>query len=300
VVGGDAAGRQILTEMSAAGMDTRFVRTHPALRTIFSICFMYPDGSGGNITSSNSAAAALSVDDLRAAAPYMKAAGARGIALCAPEVPLPLRRDFLKLASDCGNYRVCSFVLGEIEEARKMGLIDLSDLLALNEEEASALLGDGPGHVLEERMLAQRSAALTLTLPRLRVIVSAGRRGAYGFEGGHSQHCPAPVVQPISTAGAGDALLAGVLCGLAAGIQFIIPNECGTDSFSGRTLRTALDLGVLNGSFSVTSPHTIHPDAAMEKLLAFAGSHGASISESLRSACHECEPSFRESVPNVP
>jgi sugar/nucleoside kinase (ribokinase family) len=300
VVGNDAAGQQILTELSAAGMETRFVRTHPALRTPFSVCFMYPDGSGGNITSSNSAAAALSVDDLRAAAPYMKAAGARGVALCAPEVPLPLRRDFLKLASDCGNYRVCSFVLGEIEEAQKMGLVDLADLLALNEEEASALLGDGPGHILEERLLVQCSAALTQTLPRLRVIVSAGRRGAYGFEGGRSQYCPAPVIQPISTAGAGDALLAGVLCGLAAGIPFIVPNEFGTDSFSGRTLRTALDLGVLNGSFSVTSPHTIHPDAAMENLLAFAGSYGASISESLRSACYEFEPSFRESVPNVP
>ena len=300
VVGSDAAGSQILTEMSAAGMDTRFVRNHPALRTPMSICFMYPDGSGGNITSSNSAAAALSIDDLRAAAPYMRAAGARGIALCAPEVPLALRRDFLELASDCGNYRVCSFVLGEIEEARKMGLIELADLLALNEEEASALLGDGPGHVLEERLLAQRAAALTLTFPRLRVIVSAGRRGAYGFEGGHSQYCPAPVVQPISTAGAGDALLAGVLCGLAAGLPFIIPNECAPGSFSGRTLRTGLDLGVLNGSFSVTSPHTIHPDADMEKLLAFAELHGASIGESVRSACHEYEPTFRESVPNVP
>ena len=261
---------------------------------------MYPDGSGGNITSSNSAAAALSIDDLRAAAPYMIAAGARGIALCAPEVPMPLRRDFLDLASDCGNYRVCSFVLGEIEEARKMGLIELADLLALNEEDASALLGDGHGRVLEERLLAQRAAALTLTFPRLRVIVSAGRRGAYGFEAGQSQYCPAPVVQPISTAGAGDALLAGVLCGLAAGLPFIIPNECAPGSFSGRTLRTALDLGVLNGSFSVTSPHTIHPDAGMEKLLAFAELHGASIGESVRSACHEYEPTFRHSVPNVP
>lgn len=92
-----------------------------------------------------------------------------------------------------------------------MGLIELADLLALNEEEASALLGHGPGHILEESLLVQRSAALTQTLPRLRVIVSAGRRGAYGFEGGHSQYCPAPVVQPVSTAGAGDALLAGVL-----------------------------------------------------------------------------------------
>jgi sugar/nucleoside kinase (ribokinase family) len=230
----------------------------------------------------------------------MKAAGARGVALCAPEVPLPLRRDFLELASDCGNYRACSFVLGEIEEARKMGLIDLADLLALNEEEGSALLGDGPAHVLDNAELAERAATFTVSRPRLRVIISVGRKGAYGFEGGHSQYCPAPVVRPISTAGAGDALLAGVLCGLAAGIPFIIPNECGTDSFSGRTLRTALDLGVLNGSFSVTSPHTIHPDAAMEKLLAFAGLHGASVSESLRSACQECEPSFRESVPNVP
>src|ERR1017187_7106373 len=171
--------------MSAAGMDRRFVRTHPALRTIFSICFIYPDGSGGNITSSNSAAAALSVDDLRAAAPYMKAAGARGVALCAPEVPLPLRRDFLELASDCGNYRACSFVLGEIEEARKMGLIDLADLLALNEEEGSALLGDGPAHVLDNAELAERAATFTVSRPRLRVIISVGRKRAYGFEGGH-------------------------------------------------------------------------------------------------------------------
>ena len=53
VVGNDETGRQILTEMSAVGMDTRFVRTHHALRTPFSVCFLYPDGSGGNITSSN-------------------------------------------------------------------------------------------------------------------------------------------------------------------------------------------------------------------------------------------------------
>lgn len=298
VVGNDAAGGQILAEMSTAGMDTRFVRTHAALRTPFSVCFMYPDGSGGNITSSNSAAAALAVDDLRAAAPYMKAAGAQGVALCAPEVPLALRRDFLELATECGNYRVCSFALGEIQEARNMGLIGLADLLALNEEEASALLGDRLGHVLDENVLAEHAAALTVTSSRLRVIVSAGRNGAYGFEGGRSQFCPAPVLEPVSTAGAGDALLAGALCGLAAGIPFILPQECGGSSFSGRTLRTALDLGVLNGSFSVTSPHTIHPDAVLGNLFAFAESHGASIADSFRSACYECEQTLHESVKN--
>ena len=288
VIGNDAAGHQILTEMSAAGMDTRFVRTHPALRTPFSVCFMYPDGSGGNITSSNSAGGALAVEDLRAAAPYMKAAGTRGVVLCLPEVPLELRRDFLELASDCGNFRACSFALGDMKNARAMGLIGLSDLLALNQEEASALLGDSPGPVLDDSVLAERAAALTVACPRLRIVVSAGRKGAYGFEGGNSQFCPAPVLQPISTAGAGDALLAGVLCTLAAGVPFIAPNEFG-NTFSSRTLRTALDFGVLNGSFSITSPHTIHPEAVVENLFAFAESHGAHVADSLRSACYECE-----------
>jgi sugar/nucleoside kinase (ribokinase family) len=295
VVGNDAVGRRILTDMSAVGIDTRFVRSHPQLRTLFSVCFFYPDGSGGNITSSNSAARTLSVDDLRAASPYMKAAGAHAVALCVPEVPLELRRDFLELASDCGNYRVCSFVLGEIEEAQRMGLFSLTDLLALNQEEASALLGHGPGHVLDDGLLAECAAKLTATHPRLRMIVSAGRKGAYGFEGGSSQFCPAPMLQPMSTAGAGDALLSGVVCGLAAGLPFIMQNECG-NSFSGRILRTALDFGVLNASFSVTSPHTIHPDAVLMNLFAFAESHGALISDSLRSVSYECEQRSAESV----
>jgi len=295
VVGNDAVGRRILTEMSAVGIDTRFVRSHQQLRTLFSVCFFYPDGSGGNITSSNSAARTLSVDDLRAASPYMKAAGAHAVALCVPEVPLELRRDFLELASDCGNYRVCSFVLGDIEEAQRMELFSLTDLLALNQEEASALLGHGPGYVLDDELLAECAAKLTATRPRLRMIVSAGRKGAYGFEGGSSQFCPAPMLQPMSTAGAGDALLAGVVCGLAAGLPFIMPNECGS-SFSGRVLWTALDFGVLNASFSVTSPHTIHPDAVLSNLFGFAESHGASISDSLRSACSECGQMSAESV----
>ncbi len=295
VVGNDAVGRRILTEMSAAGMDTQFVRGHPALKTLSSVCFNYPDGSGGNITSSNSAAGALTADDLRAASPYMKAAGARGVALCLPEVPLEMRRAFLEVASDCGNYRACSFALGEIEEAQIMGLFSLTDLLALNQEEASALLGDGSGPVLDDGLLAECAAKFTATHPQLRIIVSAGPKGAYGFECGSSQFCPAPVLQPISTAGAGDALLAGVVCGLAAGLPFIRPNECGS-SFSGRVLQTALDFGVLNASFSVTSPHTIHPDAVLSNLFGFAKSHGASISDSLRSMCHQCEQMPAESV----
>jgi sugar/nucleoside kinase (ribokinase family) len=295
VVGNDEVGRRILTEMNDAVMDTQFVRSHLALKTLFSVCFNYPDGSGGNITSSNSAAGALTADDLRAVSPYMKAAGAQGVALCLPEVPLEMRRSFLELASDCGNYRASSFALGEIQDARVMGLFSLTDLLALNQEEASALFGNGSDPVLDRELLAERAAKFTVTHPQLRVVVSLGPKGAYGFECGGSQFCPAPVLQPISTAGAGDALLAGVVCGLAAGLPFITRNEWGT-SFSSRVLRTALDFGVLNASFSVTSPHTIHPDAALTNLFGFAESHGASISKSLRSLCRECEHVLAESI----
>lgn len=295
VVGNDAAGTQILTEMSAVGINMRFVRTHLELKTLFSVCFVYPDGSGGNITSSNSAAQTLTVDDLRAAAPYMKAAGTRGVALCLPEVPLQLRRDFLELASDCGNYRVCSFALGEIEEARRLGLISLTDLLALNQEEASVMLGNSSGQVLATALLVERAASWTATCPQLRMVISAGSRGAYGFECGNSQFCPALALQPVSTAGAGDALLAGVVCGLAAGTLFIMPDECGR-SLPDRVLRTALELGVLNASFSCTSPHTIHPDASLESLFAFAELQGVSISESLRSGCCESKPKPSDNV----
>jgi sugar/nucleoside kinase (ribokinase family) len=288
VVGDDEFGHQILNEMSSVGMDMRFVRTHPALKTLFSVCFTYPDGSGGNITSSNSAALSLTADDLKAAAACMKAAGPRGVALCVPEVPMAMRRQFLELASECGNYRASSFVLGEIQDAERMGLLELTDLLALNQEEASALFDDGPGHVLDDALLAERAAQFTIDHPHLRMIVSAGSKGAYGSESGYSQFCPAPVLQPISTAGAGDALLAGVVCGLAAGLPFIMPNERGS-SFSRRVLQTALDLGVVNASFSVTSMHTIHPETTLANLLSFAESRGASISKLVHDACFEFE-----------
>ncbi len=224
VVGNDTTGIRLLGEMDGAGMDVRFVRTHPSLKTQFSVCYVYPDGSGGNITSSNSAAQALNLDDLKAAVPLMKMAGPRGVAICVPEVPLTLRQSFLRLAADCGNYRVCSFALGEIEEARRMGLISLADLLAFNQEEASALFGSPPGLVLDEGSLLRLAARFTADQPQTRLVISVGRRGAYGFESGSSQFFPAPVLQPMSTGGAGDALLAGIVCGMAAGIPFLDGN----------------------------------------------------------------------------
>ena len=63
--------------------------------------------------------------------------------------------------------------------------------------------------------------------------------------------------------------------GLVLGLPFInhpaTPNTGPLGAFG-----SALDLGVLLASFSVTSPHTIHPDASMSNLLDFAGDLGLS------------------------
>ena len=48
-----------------------------------------------------------------------------------------------------------------------------------------------------------------------------------------------------------------------------------------RFLSTALEFGVLLGSFTVRSPHTIHPDANLDALLVFAREHGVSFAQEI-------------------
>jgi sugar/nucleoside kinase (ribokinase family) len=112
--------------------------------------------------------------------------------------------------------------------------------------------------------------------PSMRIIISAGADGAYGFSDGEWEFRPAPRVPVASSAGAGDALLAGVLCGLAAGLPLC------SRVVSGSNIDSALALGVLLASFSVTSPDTIHAGASVRELQTFAASVGTSFGEEVR------------------
>ena len=51
------SGRRLLAEMAEVGLDLRFVGR--ANRTLFSLCLVYPDGSGGNLTVNDSACEAV-------------------------------------------------------------------------------------------------------------------------------------------------------------------------------------------------------------------------------------------------
>jgi ribokinase len=276
-VGEDEVGRRLQREMDAAGMDTRFVKAAPGHPTLFSVCFLYPDGSGGNVTTTASAAACLTVSNVEDAASLV---GPHTIALAAPEAPMPARLHLLTLAGARGALRVAAFTSAEMADVRASGALRQVDLLALNEDEAAALMGE-PFPAEDPRGYLERcAAAVAAESPGARVVVTAGRRGAWALENERWTHAAAFPVEVASTAGAGDAMLGGILTGLVAGLP-LTRSGPHSPSPADRTVESALELGALAAAFKVTSPHTIPPDLDLDMLLTFGRRYGVALSEPL-------------------
>lgn len=287
-IGDDAPGRSVLREMQQVGMDTRFVESTPGKPTLFSVCFQYPDGTGGNITTNNSAAAALSIEDLERIKSLFAPEAGHTIALSAPEVPLRARHHFLKSAREAGALCVASFVAGEIAEAKSFGMLQLLHLLAVNEAEAAELVGSAFSGDTPEAIAKECRTFLSASLPDLQLIVTLGNRGVLGFANREWNFCLAPRVSVASTAGAGDALLGGVIAGIAAGVPLLRKSSPGQQQPNG-VLESALDLAVALASYTVTSPHTIHPSACLDTLVAFAADRGLQFADGLRAFFEETD-----------
>ena len=275
-VGDDEPGRRLRGEMTAAGMDLRCVDTLPGLPTLLSVCLLYPDGSGGNVTTSTSAAAGLTAANVDRAIDRIDE---RTIALALPEVPLRVRHYLLIRSGERGALRVAALTSSEVEEARAVRFFADVDLLALNEDEAASLAGVRFDPEKPHLLLGAAAAFLRGEQPRMRVVLTAGSRGAFVLDDGRWTEVPALRVHAVSTAGAGDAFIGGVLTGLALGLP-LSP----TDDPSPRSVTSAADLGALVAAYSVTSPHTIHPDVHLEGLRAFAASHGLTFAGPLARA----------------
>jgi sugar/nucleoside kinase (ribokinase family) len=278
-VGGDAAGEFVLSEMRSVGIDTRFVRIASGEPTLFSVCFQYPDGSGGNITTCNSSAAGFSERDVDQAWSSLESVGRKTIALLVPEVPLGSRRHFLSLARQAGAFCASSFSFGEISEAKHLGMFDELNLVALNEEEAAEFLSEPHIGRNPEGMIDRLSCLLTSSYPDLKVVMSVGKDGAYCADRSGWSYSPAPKVNVASTAGAGDCLLGGILAAMAAGIPL---RGTRGQTEEGPRLANAVDFGVLLASYKVTSPHTIHPTASLDSLLQFTQQLGICIAPEIQ------------------
>lgn len=271
-IGWDRQGEELMRQMVDAGMDIGHIRRQRDQATLFSVSLLYPDQSACNITSSNSAASCLDAAQLDGCRRDLVRAGRFGVALCLPEVPLALRHEFLEMATAAGSYRVASFASGEMDEVRERRLLGSVDLLALNQEEAGRL-ARLPSAEIESTLLEACSGIALEANPEMRLILSVGRSGAYAFDQGKWTHHPSLPVEVVSATGAGDALLAGVIAGLAAGLPFAVSAD--EHSEHNGSIDTAMEIGILLACFSITSPHTIHPGASLDALLAFRRRTGA-------------------------
>ena len=141
MVGADEVGDRLLGEMAEVGLDTRYVGRAEGRGTLYALCLIYPDDSGGNVTENDSACAAVDADWIaRAEVEFARYTG-RGIALALPEVPLDARRALLALGATHGFLRVASFTTAEILELGGELITWGIDLLALNLDETAALAG---------------------------------------------------------------------------------------------------------------------------------------------------------------
>ncbi|KKK79998.1 hypothetical protein LCGC14_2827890, partial [marine sediment metagenome] len=159
-----------------------------------------------------------------------------------------------------GWLTAAAFTTAEIAPAMEMGMFADVDLLGLNRDEAAAVAGvDASGDV--ESLIRQAGRVLADLQPDIRLCVTAGAEGAFGWTAGDIEYTPAPPVEPVNSAGAGDAVLAGLIVGLAAGLPFILPDRPRRAALADAPLATAMDLAALLAGLAVTSEDTINFDA---------------------------------------
>jgi sugar/nucleoside kinase (ribokinase family) len=264
-VGNDAEGERLVREMAAAGMDVRFVQPMPDRPTLLSVCFQYPDGSGGNITTSDSAASRLQPSDVDAVAGLVDE---RTIVLAAAEAPVPARRRLLEIGRERGAFTAAAASSAELRTPEGRALVGRADLVSLNQDEAGALAG--------RPFVPGDASSFFGSLPvGGRLVVTAGNAGAYGWDGRALVHVPALRVPVASTAGAGDAVLGGLLTGLAAGLPLF---PASSRPLAERPVESGLDLGVCLAAYAVASPHTIPEGVGWARLRSFLAPLGVRFS----------------------
>lgn len=259
-VGDDAPGRQMITEMQEAGLSTDYVQVIPGEQTLYSLCFIYPDGAGGNLTVEDSASAKVDPACIaRAEHEFARFAGT-GIALAAPEVPLDARAELLRLGREHRFFNTASFTSGELNYREIHGMLRLIDFLAINRDEAAMLAGLSADQSAET--IAHTAVNVLQSIqPQITCSITAGRDGSWTWDGQALHHVPAHKVDVVSTAGAGDSFLSGMLVGHVLGL----------------TVVESQHLATLIAAMKVTSPHTINKDIARDTLRASAAKFNAHL-----------------------
>lgn len=108
-VGDDEPGHRMIGEMKGVGMDVSHVDILSDASTLYSVCFQYPDSTGGNITTSNSASGKLTMETIIDAVKNIQPPEEAALFLAAPEVPVEARIALLKEGRKRKGLNVASF-----------------------------------------------------------------------------------------------------------------------------------------------------------------------------------------------
>ena len=262
-VGDDHAAKELLTIMKNAGMNMKYVKIIKNTPTLHSICFQYPDHSGGNITESQSASSLVTAERMIDTATILQEN--KSLVLSVPEVPLPSRIELINLGFRNQAYVLASFVSDEIDTIKKQGLLEKINLLSVNLDEAAALANVSRDDSIEE--IANNCIKVVAQInPEIKLCITCGSQGIYGYDQGEVKFLPILNVPVENTAGAGDAMLSGIMLGLILGFPFI-DNKA----------QTCLRLGRLISAMSVTSPDTINFNINLRSLKQFQKNQGEDI-----------------------
>jgi ribokinase len=264
-VGDDNTGQTLFREMNETGFVMNRVEIVPHISTLFSFCFYYPDGSGGNLTTDNSASAKVDSGFIEKASAEILNAGSKGIIMAAPEVPLQARKKLLELGKKNGLFCTASFTTGEIINAIDDGMIECIDLIAINIDEASAVAGNQIDKTNPVNIVQSAIQNLQSHNKHIKVSVTAGKNGSWFWDGHQLNSFPSVKAKPVSTAGAGDAFFSGIICGLALGLHFADIQQ----------------LASLIAGLSVTSPDTIHKGIDRHSLKKFSETSDLTFSKTI-------------------
>ncbi len=262
-VGTDDTGLALIKEMDETGFDMRLVGREPEASTLFSFCFYYPDGSGGNLTTDNSASSAVEPEYIEKAVPHMERLGRRGIIMAAPEVPMASRIRMIELGHRYGMLCTASFTTGEAGALMDSNIIDRISLIALNLDEAASIAGITCEKERAEDVVKESVQKLSRHNPAIMVSVTAGKNGSWCWDGDELNWFPSVKANVVSTAGAGDAFFSGLISGIALGL----------------TLFEAQQLASLIAGLSVCSPDTINKDIERHSLWQYQLASGQHFSE---------------------
>jgi hypothetical protein len=123
-VGDDHTGRTLYREMEEAGLDLTYVTVDPGAQTLFSFCYLYPDGSGGNLTTEDSASSKVVPSSMDSVEEAFRRYEKIGIGLAVPEVPMEARFRLLELSTRYAFFRVASFTAGELRQIRNTDIFE--------------------------------------------------------------------------------------------------------------------------------------------------------------------------------